>query len=838
VKLVLLPSTQPEVGRRLLVSTPPAGAPNSQFRRPRLGWNFAPIGLLVLVACGRIALWLESHVPMGHDSLQYLQLQYQIFTELAQNGEIPLWFPHMTQGTVSNIWLVIAQGLLGSVFDLMAPFMSQINYLFLYQAGLLFDEALLLCGVWMLAGHLYRHPAASVFVTASLVGAAVSATQIWWNFHLVYLLPLILACGTRAALNGSRVYLFCAGMFTTATLLANLPYFLPITLFSLLIVAALGAALYPAAALRVAMRWRTQLDWRTAFAIGIPAMLGVVILAFDLYGTSGEVVYANVGRSASGDVPSVEEFVSYGGYISVWKYLTLIGRYTNNLDNTLYAGALIVPFAATALAASRQRLSVLFGVACLIVVLFGSASVVTLAFFYGMPFGRYFRHIGLAAPVAMLFLVLYAGFGFEVWARAVLDRAGARNLSYSIATQARVWSTPCLVALGCLIFITFERMGLLRIIDFSAWVSIPTRNQIVLSPSDVKRGLDAALFVWLAATVMLTLPLWLKPVHRWLPLAALLTLHVTDLASWRWELESRQAPAVSSEVSQLFDPWKPPFVVERGQAYFDSPRFRALAPYLFESRQLGPPDRPFPTVGAYGALYWNLESFVGVDALASIFRSDHWLRSSDEFYQAWAPPQRLSDRHLGLPLPSTLAYYRVAGATNPKVQLFSHVHVLSDEGAIARIFTDSAFSGEILLTSNDAVPESLASNVAIKAGVSSDVSADERLSQGLIEVTDFSANRVTMNVHVPGQLPAILYYADSWHPFWHARVDGRDQPVLRANLGYKAVTVPGGDSLVQFEFGAPVQISLAWAVVLTGAFAAMLGAVLCFVALRGGGYRT
>lgn len=48
--------------------------------------------------------------------------------------------------------------------------------------------------------------------------------------------------------------------------------------------------------------------------------------------------------------------------------------------------------------------------------------------------------------------------------------------------------------------------------------------------------------------------------------------------------------------------------------------------------------------------------------------------------------------------------------------------------------------------------------------------------------------------------PALLVVADSWHPYWHASVDGKPVPVIKANGVFKAALLPAGSGLVSFRF--------------------------------------
>ena len=79
-----------------------------------------------------------------------------------------------------------------------------------------------------------------------------------------------------------------------------------------------------------------------------------------------------------------------------------------------------------------------------------------------------------------------------------------------------------------------------------------------------------------------------------------------------------------------------------------------------------------------------------------------------------------------------------------------------------------------------------------------------------------------MRLAVRSSAPALLAVADNWYPAWHARVNGRDAPVLRAYHTLRAVPVPAGESEVELWYRSDVVARSFWLgfVILAGLLAA------------------
>ena len=78
---------------------------------------------------------------------------------------------------------------------------------------------------------------------------------------------------------------------------------------------------------------------------------------------------------------------------------------------------------------------------------------------------------------------------------------------------------------------------------------------------------------------------------------------------------------------------------------------------------------------------------------------------------------------------------------------------------------------------------------------------NERLAGASIFVQRFTFDTLHLMVDTGSTTASVLYYSDAWHPKWRATVNGVPTPVMKANLAYKAVTLPPGESRVIFRFG-------------------------------------
>jgi len=143
------------------------------------------------------------------------------------------------------------------------------------------------------------------------------------------------------------------------------------------------------------------------------------------------------------------------------------------------------------------------------------------------------------------------------------------------------------------------------------------------------------------------------------------------------------------------------------------------------------------------------------------------------------------------------AYFKIAGATEDRIQFFSSAYFAESEFEIARLISADAYKGDLLFLSGQASRDMPSS--AHKVPQEIPFEANQRL-ETVYEVTRFDANNIEIRSDAPIDTGFWLMYSDVWHPDWHATVGSSPAKIYRANLAYKAVYVPKGERSVRFTF--------------------------------------
>ncbi len=136
-----------------------------------------------------------------------------------------------------------------------------------------------------------------------------------------------------------------------------------------------------------------------------------------------------------------------------------------------------------------------------------------------------------------------------------------------------------------------------------------------------------------------------------------------------------------------------------------------------------------------------------------------------------------------------LELYRIIGCNFPKLRLVSQA-LPAQTQEDARDKTDDVAKLHDIVVLRGLKQEALPS-------AAPDHPAD---TEGKIAVTEFTADTLEADVDVKLQGGAWFVYADSYHPGWHASVNGKKTTVYEANLAFKAIHLDQGKNKVRFAF--------------------------------------
>lgn len=132
----------------------------------------------------------------------------------------------------------------------------------------------------------------------------------------------------------------------------------------------------------------------------------------------------------------------------------------------------------------------------------------------------------------------------------------------------------------------------------------------------------------------------------------------------------------------------------------------------------------------------------------------------------------------------------------PRARLVAEVVVLPDEEAVPFILSED-FDPVNQVVLPEPPPTAL-----VAGPVDGEV---EWISRGINE----------QELVVRADRPSLLVIADNWFPAWHARVNGQDAPVLRANHTLRAIPVPAGESTVSVYYASGQLRAGLWVTVLS-----------------------
>jgi len=712
-----------------------------------------------------------THRLIQHDTFFCFYSQYFFLNNAVVAGQIPLWVPNLVHGTTAGFWFFI-QGIGGILFNVylsLAPLFQNLNFLPLYYLSIFFEKCILILGVWLLSKKYYSHKETSLFVTASVAASAIWMTEIYHNFHTVYAIALIIYFVHEFIDSKRWRYLFLSCNLFVLQSFDKVSYFVPITA----LVITLYFIFY---GLMNFSKVKRELKHLQITPRIIGALAGMVLSMCLLYWAYHLALdHANhsiafVDREMTGRA-DLNSYLSYAtDYRSdAARWVELFLGFSLNRDYTIYLGILFIPFLITGTFLHRSKNQIVLILLTLTIFLISFGTIVAEVFYYIWPYMSYFRHLSLLSAFCKLFMCFLAGYGF--------DRLLSELKSEKISRSFRMAMGAAIVLLLSAAAIIFQiRNDELIIYNFFSLIGTFDEFQANAWLANMPLLLQTAMIRIVGVSLFLMICLFLK-IGRYKThvISALLIFHLVDVYGYAFhETKARSIP-LPDEVYKLSE--------------FTPMPYRS---YRTEHNLMKGNKR--------GDIYWfisswntahvaNINTYTFIDQLGSIYKTHYWQKPLEEFLDAYSLKEDGSRAWLKehtIAFPNHYAALKYGGLLKKKIQFYSSANKISSKENIAEAMSAADFPGNSLFIEAE--------------------SHEHKMSQAYTRlkldyhIVQFDANRLKLNVEVPGENPIWLMYSDVWHPSWKAHINGAKVKIYKANLAYKALELSPGNNKVEFEF--------------------------------------
>jgi len=735
-------------------------------------------------------LIFTHRIPVAHDTFQYFAFQYVFLNNAVCSGEVPLWLPSLTYGSVSTWWFAIQASPLQQIFLQLGPLLRGFDFLSLFHISILVDVLLLASGVWLLARRLFSQWHTAVFITWAVLGSSIWSSQIWFNFHFAYSLPLIIYLLHIFFDTGRWRYAFGAGNLLVYQMLGNLPYYLPVISLNLFLyflfyfVTKGGEFRRSLTLIRLDKR-----AWAALLGIGLSFALTHILLRTD----TGQLQAYELGRKPNHKVP-LADFLAYGNNQELGKWVEVVLGISPALDFTLYFGLLGLVLVGVSLTQFRGKHLNLFLLVATILA-FSMATPLSTLLWYTWPMMKFYRHLAFVTCFVKLWLCFLAGVGWE----ALTGPVGSARPSRVV----RLLGIVAPILLGAwLIWLSAHpdivRSWILAIMRDEIWeVSAPWLRMDVLKTALLRTG-----YMALCSTVAIVCLAMTQRVRRpgWLLVTALL-VHGFDLYSYKlFDLCLKTVPLTDKQaaVAQFqnipfqakripFDKSSLPRTQIGRDLHWEGDVAKGCALFFHE-------DEPIPTSRVdyvERPLQRFLKAYLGKDI-------DDDITERPAGFFLWDPWR----------LPShPAAAFKIAGVTEDKLQFFSEAVLSDDERWTASRISDPAYSGDLIFLKSPPAPP----RQPMFTGWLDPEMAAPTVHRRLYlpyRIQRFDCNCLQVHVDAPLSGMAWMLWSTTWHPSWKATINGETTPIYRANLAFQALPLKPGPNQIQFRFESRYRTAL------------------------------
>lgn len=712
------------------------------FLNSRKPYNlmFIPALIMFVYLLFNTKLILSPFMPFD-DTFRCFEYFHFTYQEYFNNGTIPQWIPYFQYGTPIDILNIIHN----SPFTLLAVVLGGalgISDSWFPFLGVLFTEtAIMVVGVALVLHALKLRYAAILIASSSLVFTCIVITNLWTHTRPLYLVPLAFYY-LHTSFEKKQFYRTVLGclllLFNTVGMP---PYWIPVYLL-LLIIILVVLILYNFSALK----WRPKFDLRNCLTVLLTAVF-LWSYGYFLFKSRDFLSFNAPLRDPETLKVSLDTFLNYGGNSLGNFFEVFLGVPVGSVrwvDFYLTIPGLF--FLMYGLIRGTGVGAVSFKILFLIFLALSLGKYTPLAYLaYYLPLMPLFRHLVALYSITKLFAVLLVACGYEQF----MEESDKNKMVFA----------NMIMAIMVIIFALssyFYRYSLFY-------------NKSFLTLYLVALAGYPALYVLI------------RKRNKYLPVTLFILMTFQSFFYYDWytnsnhSYENRVHVPITDELNKVqtlrFEEhrlpneyiWQYPGNNWRSLIYKDS----SFDFVLFDTE-----------VAKIAA---NVDLCVPF-----ISRVNFVMKNVKDMYDQLQYPRQNNIDYWSLTTfkEPMLDYWTGCGAAN-KIQLFTNY---TEQKAVRAIGPKELAKGDMYLKDLSLVI------VQDKNEVAKTKSLEE---QG-IKITQFSNNSQKMVVNTPRD--SWLYYADAFHPDWKGYLDGVPTKIYEANYAFKAMFIPAGNHIIEFNF--------------------------------------
>jgi uncharacterized membrane protein YozB (DUF420 family) len=646
-----------------------------------------------------------------------------------------------------------------------------------FRLALFLQELAFLCGSYLLCRRLFTHRAATLFVCIGAIFTVAWHYQVYWSFHVYYLMPFVILFLLRFADGHDVRWLWSAGIVFVLSLAGNLAYIAPVSMVFYLV---FGIGLFLFLPLRrgsLVMKTRSALRPMSLCLLGLLLLMLWSYLDYAKHSFDGMQLYTN-DRGPDGRV-TLDTFLNYGRFFGIKKLWEFIYAAPSTDDWSLYFGIIPLVFLAYAIANGIKHacFRALIVVSALIICFsLSSLTIIAPVLYYSIPQMSAFRHIAYVLPFIKIPLLLASGFGVDSFITQLASRETSQNDRHMKDAK---WASPAWIGavfLGVILY--FDTLVYKDVFPYVATALPYDFHQVAL------------LFL-----VGLLFFLWRPRLQS--AAGALLLFYLLEVASfqfsllWSASLPGMRKPLVPAQATSTAEWLSQQTTAARALFH--------VQPYAFQDRRI---DREAANgFNQYLQLlpYWGINDFLSafnVDLVKESYMPNFLTLNFDRFLRS----------RLQIPLDKALVSPGVIDASTYITQLAKDTNAMAAIGynvpklyVANPVFTSSIEdASKYIANTGDIYHHPIMLNADVQDMRDS---FDGQISSH-IECKRFTMNSIDVSVDITSdhKRGSWLIYLDNFAAGWKATVNGQCKKIAQANIGFKGVKLTEGHNDVCFTF--------------------------------------